>query len=432
MKGPFSYQRIMAAIMLLFGLVATAEAAGVPLVLIIGDSISIGYTEPVRRMLEGQAEVVRIPVNGGDTWTGLKQLTTWLGEGRWDVIHFNWGLHDLKYLKDGKYDTSGTRVSTREQYVANLEQLVGRLQATRATLIWAATTPIPEGSVGRVKGQEVEFNVAAREVMDRRGVTVNDLHTYVRPYLERYQRANNVHFTPEGYGYLARKVARCILNALRDQPPPFTMPEVKAPAFAERTFDIRDYGATPGGATSSSEAITKAIAACTAAGGGRVLVPQGVWLTGAVHLKSNVDLHLAAGAELRFSTDAKDYLPPVFVRWGGMECYNYSPLIYANGCTNIAITGEGKIEAQGRPWWPWVKEQDRVSRHLYEMVLRGDPTEKRTFGTETDPLRPQLFQPINCRNVLIEGVSITSGPFWTIQAVYCENVLVRRITVATE
>ncbi len=425
----------MAVLVALAGLgEATADRSGgrLPRVLIIGDSISLGYTEPVRRLLASQADVARIPGNGEHTWTGLERLDTWLGEGRWDVIHFNWGLHDLKHLKDGEKDVSGKRISTLEQYTANLDRLVGKLKRTGAKLIWASTTPIPEGAIGRIEGDEIAFNAAAREIMDRHGVVVNDLHTYVRPYLDRYQRPRNVHFTPEGCEYLADKVARMILNSIRDPNPPFAMPEVKAPVFPDRRFDIRDFGATAGEQASSTEAIAKAIGACTAAGGGHVVVPRGVWATGAIRLRSNVDLHLEPGAELRFSTDPKDYLPPVFVRWAGLECYNYSPLVFAEGCTNIAITGAGTLEGQGRPWWGWVKEQDRVSRELYAMVLRDVPADQRIFGREDKMLRPQFFQPINCTNVLIEGVTFTSGPFWTIQAVYCENLLARGITVTNE
>lgn len=414
------------------GAAPASEGDRLPRVLIIGDSISIGYTKPVQQLLDGRAEVVRIPGNGEHTWTGMDQLPNWLGDGRWDVIHFNWGLYDLKRLKDGKYDIRGKRVSTLEQYADNLDQLVGKLKATGAKLIWASTTPIPAGAAGRVEDQEVEFNTAARAVMDKHGAAINDLHTCVRPYLDRYQLPKNVHFTPEGYEYLARQVARRILNTVRNPRPPFAMPDVKPPVFADRAFSIPEYGAVPDGRTPCTEAIAKAIADCSAAGGGRVLVPAGVWLTGAIHLKNDVNLHLDADAELRFSTNPKDYLPPVFVRWAGLECRNYSPLIYANGCTNIALTGQGKLEGQGRPWWGWVKEQDRVSRLLYEMVLKDVPADQRVFGNEVNPLRPQLFQPINCRNVLIEGVHFTSGPFWTIQAVYCENVLVRGITIINE
>lgn len=178
-----------------------------PRVLIIGDSISIGYTQPVQEMLKGEADVSRIPVNGADTWKGLKELDGWLGDGRWDVIHFNWGLHDLKHVRGKTLDLTAPRVSTLEQYAKNLETLVVHLKATGATLIWASTTPIPEGAAGRIAGQEVEFNGAALAIMRKHGVLVNDLHAAVLPELARYQQPKNVHFTQEGSRFLASKVA---------------------------------------------------------------------------------------------------------------------------------------------------------------------------------------------------------------------------------
>ncbi|MGQ9649533.1 MAG: glycosyl hydrolase family 28 protein [Phycisphaerae bacterium] len=419
---------------LLFGFAATTLASVTPRprVLIIGDSISIGYTEPVREMLGDVADVTHNPGNAADTWKGLKELDAWLGSQKWSVIHFNWGLHDLKHVRDGRLDLTAPRVSSLEQYRDNLEKLVLRLKASGARLIWASTTPIPEGAAGRIKGQEIEFNAAAREIMDKHGVMVNDLHTWVAPHLTRYQQKADVHFTREGSKFLAEKVARRIRNTLQDQEPPFEMPEVKPPVFPDRQMSIEQFGAVADAKTLNTSAIARAIATCAETGGGRVLVPAGVWLTGAIHLKSNVELHLAQGAELRFSTNPADYLPAVFVRWAGFECWNYSPLIYAKDCINVAVTGPGRLEGQGKVWWGWGKEQDRVSHRLYDMVLAGVDVEQRLFASEKEPLRPQFIQPINCRNVLIEGITITSGPFWTIQAVYCENVLVRNITVTND
>jgi hypothetical protein len=411
---------------------ARVEGAARPRVLIIGDSISIGYTASVREMLGEAAEIAHNPGNAADTWRGLKELDSWLGSEKWAVIHFNWGLHDLKHVRDGKLDLTAPRVSTLEQYRENLEKLVVRLKASGAKLIWTSTTPIPDGADGRIKGQEIEFNAAAREIMDKHGVVVDDLHTWVWPYLDRYQQKANVHFTKEGSRFLAERVARRIRNTLQGQKPPFEMPEVKPPVFPDRQVDISQFGAVGDGKTLNTSAIAQAIADCAEKGGGRVVIPPGVWLTGAIHFKSNIELHLADGAELRFSTNPADYLPPVFVRWAGFECWNYSPLIYARDCVNIAITGRGRLEGQGKAWWGWVKDQDRVSRKLYDTVLAGVDVEKRLFASEKEPLRPQFVQPINCRNVLIEGISFTSGPFWTIQAVYCENVLVRNITITNE
>jgi len=214
---------------------------------------------------------------------------------------------------------------------------------------------------------------------------------------------------------------------------PFPMPALERPRFPERAYDIRDYGARGDGETKNTDAIRKAVAACAAEGGGTVRVPPGKWLTGAIHLESNVNLRLDQGAELHFSTDPEDYLPPVFTRWAGFEVYNYSPLIYARDCENIAVTGPGKLFGHGPSWWPWAKIQEETSRRIYhEQVLKDVPADKRVYGTPQAGLRPQFISPINCRNVLLEGFEIAGpGPFWTIHIVYCENVLVRGLTLYT-
>lgn len=185
-----------------------------PRVLLIGDSISIGYTAPAREALAGEANIHRIPVNGGDTRRGLENLDAWLGEGKWDVIHFNWGLHDLKRLKDGQLDASSEREVALETYAANLRTLVERLKATGATLIWCATTPVPEGSAGRIPGDEVEYNAAAAAIMAEEGVRVNDLYGHVKPVLDAHQRPANVHFSPEGSEFLGKRVAEVIRETL--------------------------------------------------------------------------------------------------------------------------------------------------------------------------------------------------------------------------
>jgi polygalacturonase len=211
---------------------------------------------------------------------------------------------------------------------------------------------------------------------------------------------------------------------------PFDMPPLVAPVFAPRVFDIRKFGAGAGAQTSSAQAIAAAIAACSGSGGGRVLVPAGVWLTGPIHLKSNVELHLDDGAELRFSQRFEDYLPPVFMQRGGVRCYGYSPLIYARGCNNIAVTGRGKLNGQGEAWWPWKSRQPGMTR-LFKAGAAGVPVEQRVFASEDEGVRPPFIQPIECRNVLLEGFTLTSGPSWNIHPVCCENVIVRGVSVIT-
>jgi hypothetical protein len=191
-----------------------------PRVLLIGDSISMGYTLPVRELLQGKANVRRIPTNGGPTTRGVESLTAWLGDGTWDVIHFNWGLHDLKYVgADGVTLADPKAAGSRQQvppaeYEANLRKLVQQLQGTKARLIWCSTTPVPEGSTGRVAGDEVPYNAIAAKVMQEAGVTIHDLGAFAKPRLAEIQRPANVHFTDAGSKVLAEQVAKAIESEL--------------------------------------------------------------------------------------------------------------------------------------------------------------------------------------------------------------------------
>lgn len=212
--------------------------------------------------------------------------------------------------------------------------------------------------------------------------------------------------------------------------PPFAMQEPTAPVFPARVFDIRKHGANAGGQTACTQAIAAAIADCAKAGGGRVLVPAGVWLTGPIHLKSNVELHVAEGAELRFSQKFDDYLPPVYMQRGGVRCFGYSPLIYAHRCVNIAVTGKGTLNGQGEVWWPWKKRQPGMTQ-LFRAGATGVPVEQRVFASEEAGVRPPFIQPIECTNVLLEGFTINNGPSWNIHPFCCENLIVRGVSVVT-
>lgn len=219
---------------------------------------------------------------------------------------------------------------------------------------------------------------------------------------------------------------------------PSVLGRIRPPQFPARDFKITDYGAQPGGSFDNTEAIRKAIEACHAAGGGRVVVPAGVFLTGAVHLLSNVNLHLAEGATLKFSPDPSKYLPAVFTRFEGTECMNYSPLIYAFEQENIAVTGPGTLDgsASDESWWAWNRKGPGGAdapartdiRRLIEYGERGTPVRERVFGAG-HYLRPNFIQPYRSRNVLIEGVRIVNSPMWEIHPVLCENVTVRGVEI---
>ena len=196
---------------------AITDTPGLPRVLLLGDSISIGYMLPVRARLTGKANVHRPPENCGETARGVRSLDKWLGAGKWDVIHFNFGLHDLKYLDEkGAYVTpdKGKQVASLGDYEKNLRAIVARLKQTGAKLIFATTTPVPSASAGRVEHDELRYNEVAVRVMKELGVAVDDLHALVAKQQEKIQRPHNVHFTDEGYVQLAEQVVASIVPAL--------------------------------------------------------------------------------------------------------------------------------------------------------------------------------------------------------------------------
>lgn len=217
---------------------------------------------------------------------------------------------------------------------------------------------------------------------------------------------------------------------------------IEKTCFPAKIYNIMDFGARKGLYTLSTEAINMAIITCSQNGGGTVIVPEGEYLTGPIVMKSNVNLHLEEGAVIKFSTDEKLYMPAVRTRWEGLDCYNTSPMIYAYGETNIAITGKGIIDGQGsnEHWWPWngnprfgwkegVPHQKggsraRLQKYSEDLV----PVEERIFGLE-DALRPQLVNFNFCNKVLIEGVTLKNSPFWVIHPLFCKNLIVREVEI---
>jgi polygalacturonase len=224
---------------------------------------------------------------------------------------------------------------------------------------------------------------------------------------------------------------------------PEILARIKPPTFPQRDFEVTRFGAVGDGMTDCSTALGRAIGACAEAGGGRVVVPPGRFLTGPVHLSSNTNLYVARGGTLAFNRDPKAYLPGVRTRFEGTELINYSPLVYAFDQENVAVTGEGTLDGQADAtrWWWWkgskqfgwteaMPNYNASRQRLLKMAEDGVPVPQRTFG-EGDYLRPSFIQPYQCRNVLIEGVTIRNSPMWEIHPVLCRNVTVRRVTIDT-
>lgn len=244
------------------------------------------------------------------------------------------------------------------------------------------------------------------------------------------------YFSRTGRALLAAGFSLCLsAGAMRSEEisvrAPFAMPPIKIPVFPERDFVVTEFGAKDG--EDITDPIRQAMDACHKAGGGRVVVPAGKWQTGAVHFKSNVNLHLSKDAVLSFSADPKAYLPPVQSSWEGWECFNYSPLVYAFECENVALTGEGKLEALMDVWKQWSKRPPahmEALKRLYTMGSTGVPVAERQMAEGENNLRPQFVQFNRCRNVLIEGVRIRNSPFWTIHLLLCDGVVVRGIDIS--
>lgn len=197
--------------------------------------------------------------------------------------------------------------------------------------------------------------------------------------------------------------------------------------------DFPDYCiivSVPIDSLNSLSVLQNAIDSCSLHGGGTVIVESGVYfLDGPLILKSDVNLHLKKGSYLKFSGDSSDFLPVVHTRWEGTELYGYSPMIYAYHANNIAITGKGIIDAQGgKEFAKWAAIESDDRDRLREMGDKLVPVNERIFGEGT-VLRPSCIQPFECSCILIEGVMIKNSPFWTIHPVYCDNVIVRNVTI---
>lgn len=214
---------------------------------------------------------------------------------------------------------------------------------------------------------------------------------------------------------------------------PFEMPTLSIPNFSKcKTFLITDYGAIEGDKNKNTDAIHMAIEEANRVGGGSVIIPEGEWLTKTIHFKSNINLHLKEGAVLLFSENPEDYLPAVHTTWEGMECYNYSPLVYAYKCKNVAISGKGKLKAKLNIWKQWYSRPPghmNSLKRLYHLASYNSPVEERQMVNDSAHFRPHFIQFNRCENVLMEGVSIENSPFWTIHPYLCNHVVIRDLNV---
>lgn len=249
--------------------------------------------------------------------------------------------------------------------------------------------------------------------------------------------------------FLALQLIACkeekkeVLETPAPDPADKIISSIVIPKFPEKDFKIMDYGANGNGETDNSEAIKNAIVACNEAGGGKVIIPKGRFLTGPIHLKSNVNLHLEEGAEVLFTKEKSAYLPVVHTSYEGVELMNYSPLIYAYKQKNIAITGKGTFngQADNTNWWPWCgsdsygheegmpQQRDSINLpRLRKMNEEQTPVSERVFG-DGYHLRPTFFEPFECENILVKGVTFINAPFWVMHPIKSTNITVDGVTV---
>jgi polygalacturonase len=205
---------------------------------------------------------------------------------------------------------------------------------------------------------------------------------------------------------------------------------IHVPVFKNDHYNLLMAGAVADGKTDIKHALDSLISLCSNSGGGSVVLPKGdYYIGGPVVLKSHVNLHLDKGATLTFSSDPNDYLPVVLSKWEGTELFNYSPFVYAYECTDIAVTGKGLLNgAAAKSFATWRPQGSAAQDQLRQMGSDGTPVYKRVFG-EGSHLPPSMIQFIGCKNVLIDGISITDAPYWVIHPVYCNNVTVRHVTI---
>lgn len=213
---------------------------------------------------------------------------------------------------------------------------------------------------------------------------------------------------------------------------PFSFAPLQMYDFPQKDFPITRYGARKGDAVATMKAFEKAMAACNKAGGGRVVVPEGEWLTGKIHFRSNCQLFLSEGAVLVFEDKPALYLPAVHSSWEGTECMNYSPLIYAYECENVGIAGPGTIAPKMEFWRGWFARPQahiQATRQLYAMCSTGIPVEHRHMEEGEANMRPHLIQFNRCTNVNLDGFKIRESPFWTIHLYLCKDAWVHNLDV---
>ena len=453
------------------------------------DAPETGWGQVFHRLFTDAVEIQNHAVNGRST-RSFRTL------GHWKAVHDQLRKGDYVFIQFGHNDQKEgdtlRYASAQTDYRANLERYIRETEAKGAVPV--ILTPVMRRKFdenGKLTDQHGEYPAVAREVAHKHRLTLIDMHAASWKILEEQGEKNsrkifmhypggvfpkfpdgitdNTHFSPYGAALMANIVAGELMqqshplrNFLKKSVYPeireYQLPLTYEPYFRKDTFHIVRYGAKADGITLNTAAIMQAIDQANAAGGGTVLVPAGVWLTGPLKLKSNVNLHLQRGALLQFSNN-RDHYPVVETTWEGQKAFRCHAPIWAVGQENIGITGEGIMDGSGEVW-KQVKKNKLTSTQWRKLVesggvlsQKGDtwyPSEQSRYGNEEakewanlweegktkedyeairDFLRPNMISITECENVLIEGVTFQNSPAWTLHPLLTNHITIRNVNV---
>ncbi len=453
------------------------------------DAPETGWGQVFPELFTDAVEIQNHAVNGRST-KSFRSL------GHWKAVHDQLQKGDFVFIQfghnDQKQDDTLRYAEANTDYRRNLERYIQEIQAKGATPV--LMTPVMRRKFdenGKFVDQHGAYPQVVKEVAAKHKLALIDLHAKSQAIIEAHGVesskkifmhftggffpkfpqgiTDNTHFSPYG----ARLMAKAVAEALVETSHPlrnflkksvfadkyaFELPLVYEPYFRKDTFNIVRYGAKADGFTVNTSAITQAIDLAHEAGGGTVLIPAGVWVTGPLKLKSNVNLHLQKGALLQFSNNRDDY-PIVETTWEGQKALRCHAPIWAVGQVNIAITGQGIMDGSGEVW-KQVKKNKLTSTQWRKLVesggvvgKKGDawyPSEQSRYGNEDvrdwanlwvegktledymtvkDFLRPNMISITECENVLIEGVTFQNSPAWTLHPLLSKHITLRNVNV---
>ncbi len=445
-----------------------------------------GWGQLFPQLLTSEVEVRNHAVNGRSTKSFVK-------EGRWDSVMKQLRSGDYVFIQfghnDSKITDSNRYAAPQTTYRNSLIRFVNDARSKGANPI--LVTPVMRrkfDSKGAFVDQHGEYPGVVREIAKQMNVQLIDLHQSSQKLIEQHGvegskkmflwidprhytamfegKKDDTHFSDYGAISVASLVcaemkqkniaAQYLKVSVHPEKYEYELPKIYSPHFKKDTFSVVNYGAKNDGITLNTIAINKTIEACAANGGGVVLIPAGLWLTGPITLKSNVELHTAINSVILFTDDRKEY-PLVKSSFEGVNAARCQSPITAEGLENIAITGHGIFHGSGDAWRPlkrnklteseWKKHiarggvvtEDKTTWYSSAGALKGSLTnnigkllpglELKDFEEIRDFLRPNMLRILDCKNVLLEGVTFENSPAWTMHLVTSQHITIKNVSV---